>query len=86
MAEDAALWEVLEEQMNALLPAALGVIGDVFARQRLAYYVTDIGSRKVVVNVAKPRETVSYTHLDVYKRQGLSRIAARACGPGRSTL
>ena len=31
MAEDAALWEVLEEQMNALLPAALGVIGDVFA-------------------------------------------------------
>ena len=31
VAEDAALWEVLEEQMNALLPAALGVIGDVFA-------------------------------------------------------
>ena len=31
VAEDAALWDVLEEQMNALLPAALGVIGDVFA-------------------------------------------------------
>jgi ribonucleoside-diphosphate reductase beta chain len=31
VAEDAALWGVLEEQMNALLPAALGVIGDVFA-------------------------------------------------------
>jgi ribonucleoside-diphosphate reductase beta chain len=31
VAEDAALWTVLEEQMNALLPAALGVIGDVFA-------------------------------------------------------
>ena len=31
VAEDGALWEVLEEQMNALLPAALGVIGDVFA-------------------------------------------------------
>ena len=32
VAEDAALWDVLEEQMNALLPAALGVIGDVFAQ------------------------------------------------------
>lgn len=31
VAEDAALWDVLEEQMNELLPAALGVIGDVFA-------------------------------------------------------
>lgn len=31
VAEDAALWDVLEEQMNDLLPAALGVIGDVFA-------------------------------------------------------
>ena len=31
VAEDGALWEVLEEQMNALLPAALAVIGDVFA-------------------------------------------------------
>ena len=31
VAEDGALWDVLEEQMNALLPAALGVIGDVFA-------------------------------------------------------
>ncbi len=31
VAEDGALWDVLEEQMNTLLPAALGVIGDVFA-------------------------------------------------------
>ena len=31
VAEDAALWDVLEEQVNELLPAALGVIGDVFA-------------------------------------------------------
>ncbi len=31
VAEDAALWDVLEEHMNALLPAALGVIGEVFA-------------------------------------------------------
>ena len=31
VAEDAALWDVLEAHMNELLPAALGVIGDVFA-------------------------------------------------------
>ena len=31
VAEDAALWDVLEEQVNELLPAALGVIADVFA-------------------------------------------------------
>jgi len=31
VAEDPALWDVLEGQMNTLLPAALGVIGDVFA-------------------------------------------------------
>ena len=31
VAADAALWDVLEEHMNALLPAALGVIGEVFA-------------------------------------------------------
>jgi ribonucleoside-diphosphate reductase beta chain len=31
VAEEAALWEVLEGQVNELLPAALGVIGDVFA-------------------------------------------------------
>ena len=31
VAEDVALWPVIEAQMNALLPAALGVIGDVFA-------------------------------------------------------
>ncbi len=31
VAEDAALWDVLAEHMNALLPTALGVIGDVFA-------------------------------------------------------
>lgn len=30
VAADGTLWDVLEEQMNALLPAALGVIGDVF--------------------------------------------------------
>lgn len=32
VAEDATLWERLEAEMNALLPAALGVIGDVFAQ------------------------------------------------------
>lgn len=32
VAEDAGLWDVLETEMNALLPAALGVIGDVFAQ------------------------------------------------------
>lgn len=31
VAEDGALWDVLEARMNELLPAALGVIGDVFA-------------------------------------------------------
>ena len=31
VAEDGTLWDVLEERMNELLPAALGVIGDVFA-------------------------------------------------------
>ena len=31
VAEEGALWPVIEAQMNALLPAALGVIGDVFA-------------------------------------------------------
>ncbi len=31
VAADAALWDVLEAQMNDLLPAALGVIGDVFS-------------------------------------------------------
>jgi ribonucleoside-diphosphate reductase beta chain len=30
VAEDDGLWPVVEEQVNALLPAALGVIGDVF--------------------------------------------------------
>lgn len=30
VAADGTLWDVVEEQMNALLPAALGVIGDVF--------------------------------------------------------
>lgn len=32
VAEDAALWDVLEAEMNGLLPGALGVIGDVFAQ------------------------------------------------------
>lgn len=32
VAAEPALWDVLEAQMNALLPAALGVIGDVFAQ------------------------------------------------------
>lgn len=32
IAEDPTLWTVLETQMNALLPPALGVIGDVFAQ------------------------------------------------------
>ena len=31
VADDAALWDVLESRMNELLPSALGVIGDVFA-------------------------------------------------------
>jgi len=31
VAADPMLWDVLEAQMNTLLPAALGVIGDVFA-------------------------------------------------------
>lgn len=31
VAADPDLWDVLEERMNELLPAALGVIGDVFA-------------------------------------------------------
>ncbi len=31
VAEDDTLWPVLEERMNELLPAALGVIGDVFS-------------------------------------------------------
>ncbi|MCB8934547.1 MAG: R2-like ligand-binding oxidase [Anaerolineae bacterium] len=31
VAEEGALWDVLEDRMNELLPAALGVIGDVFA-------------------------------------------------------
>jgi len=32
VAEDAALWDGLETEMNRLLPAALGVIGDVFTQ------------------------------------------------------
>lgn len=32
VAGDANLWDVLEDQMNRLLPSALGVIGDVFAQ------------------------------------------------------
>jgi ribonucleoside-diphosphate reductase beta chain len=31
VADDAALWDVLEGRMNELLPGALGVIGDVFS-------------------------------------------------------
>jgi ribonucleoside-diphosphate reductase beta chain len=31
IAADAQVWRVIETQMNALLPAALGIIGDAFA-------------------------------------------------------
>ena len=32
LADDPSLWQVFEETMNELLPAALGVIGDTFGR------------------------------------------------------